>query len=274
MPSSYAHFIRYTQAARAFRDERDPLGFRPLTAAPPAPSAHHTQPPPLVCGDASGGAVATGRAAAERPQPQQQQQPRLRQFLEGGSTYVEDFTLRPLDRNSLACAGTVRQTKQVAGYTGFIPASKANARALRQAFEPSAERGEQAEGVRLVTLDQYSRLRPGGYTGYKPQAPVNALVFDPHQANMATVTGRAEYFGTVFKGQPAKSVGPNAGLPKQSMLSFFTAGQSAVSDNGITEAQRYYCGVRPNEGMPAMFRPPGTTAYGKQFATQGITTFQ
>lgn len=50
--------------------------------------------------------------------------------------------------------------------------------------------------------------------------------------------------------------------------------QTAVSDNGITNAQRFYVGCRPNEGLPALYRAPGTTYYGKRFQPQGVTTFQ
>lgn len=187
-------------------------------------------------GTLSGGvsAATAAAAAARRSQPLSQTAadgptaPRMKQYLDDKSTYREDFSLRPLDRNAPIRAGTIKQTNQVLSYRGFIPASKTNDLAVRQAFEPSAGRTEQKEGIRLLTLDQYSRLRPVSYAGYRPQSSVNAHVFDPPHANMNTSTGRAEYFGTVFKSQPAKSAGPNAGLPKQTMLSFFTPGK--VSD--------------------------------------------
>lgn len=279
-----------------FRDERDPLGFRPMTATLPGAGATAAS---------AGATQQQGRSVLGHPAA-----PRVRQFLEDATTHKEDFSLRPLDRNAPIRAGTVKQTNQVASYKGFVPSSKANEAALRHSFEPAAARTEAKEGVRLLSLDQYSRLRPGGYTGYRPKAPANAEVFDPPSANMSTTTGRAEFYGTVFKGQPAKSVGPNAGLAKQSMLSFFTPGkarrrerrgacppallqlisegagahcrdvtappfpaQTAVSDNGITNAQRFYVGVRPNEGLPALYRAPSTTYYGKRFDPQGVSTF-
>lgn len=201
-----------SQVARNYRDEMDPLGYRPLTAAPAYAAAAAT-----TTGTTGGGQSAIAH---------QQNQPKVKQYLEDKTTYAEDFSLRPLDKNAPIRAGTVKQTNQVPSYCGFIPSSKTNPLALRHSYEPSAARVEQAEGVRLLTLDQYSRLRPATYMGYRPQAPPNAHVFDPPNANLNTTTGRSEFYGTIFKGKPAKSVGPNADMPKQSMLSFFTPGKA------------------------------------------------
>jgi len=156
--------------------------------------------------------------------------------------------------------GTTRATSQIPGYSGFIPASGQN-EAARTHAKLAAGRPSAKDSMLLSALDQYSRNLLPRYCGFRPQAPENIKPSQPP----TTLTTQGSSNMQVCSA-PTKVV-DNANFHKgdEGTMSFFTAGQVSVSDNGKSVAERYFHTVRPREGLPRILVPSKTTASGYKF---------
>ena len=79
--------------------------------------------------------------------------------------------------------GTTRVTRHVPGYSGFIAEAPHNMDAL-SASDGVAVRPDEKKTMLLASVDQYSRDVVPGYTGWRPQEPVNFRQFPsarPHK---------------------------------------------------------------------------------------------
>lgn len=116
----------------------------------------------------------------------------------------------------------------------------------------------------LYHNDQYSRSRLPGYTGFKPQENKNISVCQPsHGPPRNTSQGDANHSATSI---PQCSNHSRHSLNSQKgLMGFFTGGGTFVSDNGQSEAQKYYQNLKPLEGLPKIEIANKTTAYGARF---------
>ncbi|KAL3133752.1 hypothetical protein ABBQ32_008236 [Trebouxia sp. C0010 RCD-2024] len=136
-------------------------------------------------------------------------------------------------------AGTARSTKQLPGYTGFIPESDHNALACHEASGVQQPRQDGRAATMLFTLDQYSRQRVPLYTGHRPTALSNLSVQEPaHGPTTQTTQGYANFRAT----QRPHTVDNSKFLDsRKGTMGFFNAGSSLfASDNGLAEAQRFF----------------------------------
>lgn len=122
-------------------------------------------------------------------------------------------------------------------------------------------------GTLLYTLQQYSRSRLPGNTTFKPVAPGNTTAVQPPSGPTAATTyGFANSVRASF-GMPAAAGGGAHCLDSGAgTLGFFSAGAAAaVSDNGRSDAQRYFELLRPLEGLAKHAQASKTTAPGGKF---------
>lgn len=122
-------------------------------------------------------------------------------------------------------------------------------------------------GTMLYTLQQYSRSRLPGNTTFKPVAPRNTTAVQPAAGpTTATTYGFTNSVRAAF-GMPAAAGGGRHCLDSGAgTLGFFSAGAAdAVSDNGRSDAQRYFELVRPLEGLAKHAHAVKTNAAGGRF---------
>ena len=170
--------------------------------------------------------------------------------------------------------GTARANRHPPGYTGFVPAAATAAAATARAHGAGlAPRADAGPGVLLAALDQYSRARLPGCTTHKPRGgAAAALTDDPARATAATASGFA---GTQLAARgPQPYDGKFASDSRAGLMSFFSAGcngsgarggargggggagasggggEPSTSDNGLSDAQRFFGLLRPLEGRP------------------------
>lgn len=163
--------------------------------------------------------------------------------------------------------GTIRNTCHLPGYSGFAPAAKTNALAVSHAFAADPRPDHKAAAL-LQSLDQYSRQRDPGYTGYKPQGTQYATVQwavptkDTQYgiSNFETLKARASAHQVIAGMGKSRAVDGKKGI-----RGFFTAGNEFVSDNGMAEAEKFYVTLNPLEGRPRMQPVSKTTARGQHF---------
>eukprot|EP00854_Cymbomonas_tetramitiformis_P004625 gene4625-5666_t len=156
--------------------------------------------------------------------------------------------------------GTVKSTSQIPGYSGFIPEAQHNDRAVEHATgldnRPLAK-----DKMLLCSLDQYSRHTVPGLCAFRQQAPHNVkLQGDPVKES---TQGHANF--DCWKKDIAIVDKSNHLTAKYGTQSFFTPGQTSISDNGKSAAERFYHVVRPREGLPRIFYPSQTTDAGSVF---------
>ncbi len=99
------------------------------------------------------------------------------------------------------CEGTTRNTNNPPGYTGHLPASKYHQLARAQA-DAADERMDAKIDMSLYALDQFSRSRLPGYTGFKPKAPNNITLVQPAQGPPTVTTYGAANFQSTKNGVP------------------------------------------------------------------------
>lgn len=164
--------------------------------------------------------------------------------------------------------GTTRNTCNVPRYTGHMPASQYASEAGRVQGEAAAPRPDHKADALLFTLDQYSRSRVPGYTGFKPQDARNVSVTQPAQGpTSATTSGdatqRAARFGLPHHDHEHYI---NSRLGLMTFFNNSNAGTSFVSENGLHNAQGYYKECKALGMLNIRTgRPPKTTAYGATF---------
>jgi len=230
-----------------------------------------------------GGSAAPGRPPSEplRPTPRPHVAPRglppafdgktayrqyYGQFLEDPSERLAtgklDYTLRA--STAELNRGTTRANRHIPGYAGHVAVHPRN----QVTDEPRAYAKE--DMCKGPSLDQYLRGAMPGYGGFKPQAPPNIRVDDPAQPRdvsrtLARTTQGAAALACTKLGPP-KTSGRGAFISSQKgTMSFFTGGGLFVSENGKSNAQRFFMDVRPFEGTPSLHVPSKTTSSGYHF---------
>lgn len=158
--------------------------------------------------------------------------------------------------------GTTRATRHVPGYSGFINKTGFN-RVAVAASAGTVSHPSIKDSMLLSALDQYSRDSVPQYGGFRPQVPLN---IQPVQGPIASTTsGFQNYQATKNPLKPLDNA--NFHNIERGVMSFFTAGTLSVSDNGKSNAERYYGNVRPQEGLPRIHYPSKTAASGYKFHT-------
>lgn len=158
--------------------------------------------------------------------------------------------------------GTTRTTRQVPGYSGFMPASKKNDRAVEHGMG-AIPRSSAKTDMLLYSLDQYSRERVPKYLGSRPQANRNIRLDE--KPTLATTQGITNHHATKRVPPPVDRsafIDSNKGTG-----SFFTDGGTFKSDNGKHESDLYYMSLRPLEGYPQMHFPSQRTKTGGHFTS-------
>ncbi|QDZ22679.1 hypothetical protein HOP50_08g52270 [Chloropicon primus] len=162
--------------------------------------------------------------------------------------------------------GTTKGTSKIPGYSGFIPATDNNTKAVSQARSTETRPNAKNEML-LFSLDQYSRDSIPHYRGFRPQDGGN---IKPHKPpSKETTQGR-----TNFEAAQAVANGCNFNdgprdhfrSSDKGIMSFFSQGSTYVSENGTAYAERYYHTLRPKEGLPRVYYPSKTTLSGYKFA--------
>ncbi|KAK9814842.1 hypothetical protein WJX72_012462 [[Myrmecia] bisecta] len=134
--------------------------------------------------------------------------------------------------------GTARGTHHLPGYCGFLASSKENAQAVQQTNALNPRPSSKVDSL-LFSLDQYSRQRVPHYTGYKPQSTENVTIEQP--ANGPTMATTQGFTNAMATRKPVKVDNTHFISSAKGTMSFFNTGGSLfVSDNGQTEAQKYY----------------------------------
>lgn len=161
--------------------------------------------------------------------------------------------------------GTTKGTSKIPGYSGFIPSTENNMKAVDQATglecRPSAK-----NEMLLFSLDQYSRESIPQYKGFRPQDGRN--IKPSRGPTTETTQGQANHEGTqlgagYLNQQDNREVFRNS---DKGIMSFFSQGSTYVSENGRAYAERYYHTLRPKEGLPRIYYPSKTTLSGYQFS--------
>lgn len=152
--------------------------------------------------------------------------------------------------------GTTKASYHPPGYSGFVPETGKNPKAMQQGLCVQPRAG--TKNIELCTLFQYPHQLPG-YGGYRPQTAINDVgpVRDPQM----TTTGRVMASGvnnfapfdlglsmkTLAKTAPMRSVYGKQGSLHKEIFSH-ESGEGILSDNGRNEADMYYHKTRPYEG--------------------------
>lgn len=156
--------------------------------------------------------------------------------------------------------GTTRASRHIPGYGGFINKTRFNQTAV-EASSGTYSRPSEKDCMLLSALDQCSRGNIPQYGGFRPQVPLN---IQPSQGPVKTTTsGFQNYQATKHPLKPVDN--SNFNNMDAGVMSFFTAGTLSVSDNGNSNAERYYANVRPMEGLPRIHYPSKTAVPGYKF---------
>jgi len=152
--------------------------------------------------------------------------------------------------------GTTKASYHPPGYSGFVPETGKNPKAMAQGLCPVPREG--TKKIELCTLFQYPHQLPG-YGGYRPQTAVNDV--GPVRNEQATTMGRFMASGsnkfqpgdlglsmsTLAKTAPMRSMNGKQGSLYQEIFSQESI-DGNLSDNGRNEAETYYHRTRPYEG--------------------------
>ena len=161
--------------------------------------------------------------------------------------------------------GTTKGTSKIPGYSGFIPATDNNRKAVHQAMG-SETRPNAKNEMLLFSLDQFSRDSIPHYRGFRPQDGGN---IKPHQPpSKETTQGLANFEASQAVANGCNfNDGPrdNFRSSDKGIMSFFSQGSTYVSENGTAYAERYYHTLRPKEGLPRIYYPSKTTLSGYKF---------
>eukprot|EP00164_Ancoracysta_twista_P020029 GFYU01035574.1.p1 GENE.GFYU01035574.1~~GFYU01035574.1.p1 ORF type:complete len:184 (+),score=43.84 GFYU01035574.1:72-554(+) len=148
--------------------------------------------------------------------------------------------------------GTTKLTSHIPGYTGFITTSKINKRARSQCVAGKT-RPDLKAGALLFNLRQYPQTIPG-YSGDVPQSAFNVKEDGP-------VFGDDSMSKRSYIKHPIKNSSVHG---KSSAIrdEFYHTNCELVSEDGIKQSEKYFCLVRPMEGLPHIYRPPKFTESG------------
>jgi len=159
--------------------------------------------------------------------------------------------------------GTSQASRQLPGYSGFIPESQGNEHALSHGF------GKDTRGSLKETLfDCYRKVVPG-YTGFQPASVHNVRTFD---VPLVTTHGAQNHSMLELHRELKR---PEAGGESLILKEMFQAPlDGRPSDNGLTNAQTYYSCVRPYEGLPRVHYPSKTHMVGCKFASTSVANME
>merc|ERR1712159_850933 len=159
--------------------------------------------------------------------------------------------------------GTSQASRQLPGYSGFIPESQGNEHALSHGF------GKDTRGSLKETLfDCYRKVVPG-YTGFQPASIHNVRTFD---VPLVTTHGAQNHSMLELHRELKR---PEAGGESLILKEMFQAPlDGRPSDNGLTNAQTYYSCVRPYEGLPRVHYPSKTHMVGCKFASTSVANME
>jgi len=155
------------------------------------------------------------------------------------------------------CQGTTKASYHPPGYSGFIPETGRNPHATEQSL--CVKEREGTKNFRLATLFQYPHQLPG-YGGYRPQTAINDVGPVADAKGLSTM-GRMMASGnngfipgdlglsmsTLAKTAPMRSVHGIQGALHKEVFSHESL-DGMLSENGRTEADKYYITTRPFEG--------------------------
>ncbi len=134
--------------------------------------------------------------------------------------------------------GTTKGTSKIPGYSGFIPSTDNNRKAVSQAMG-SETRPNAKNEMLLFSLDQFSRDSIPHYRGFRPQDGGN---IKPHQPpSKETAQGMANFEAAqAVKNGCNFNDGPrdNFRSSDKGIMSFFSQGSTYVSENGTAYAER------------------------------------
>ena len=167
--------------------------------------------------------------------------------------------------------GTTRVTRHVPGYSGFIAEAPHNIDAL-SASDGVVARTDEKKRMLLASVDQYSRGVVPGYTGWRPQEPVNYRQFpgaiEPSRRD--TTNGELNYQSQRYPYGHMKAVSMKpevVGGDTRGVMGFFTPGKETESKEGVNAAEQFYAHARPFEGTASgtPHVPSATTVRGTKF---------
>ena len=167
--------------------------------------------------------------------------------------------------------GTTRVTRHVPGYSGFIAEAPHNIDAL-SASDGVVARTDEKKRMLLASVDQYSRGVVPGYTGWRPQEPVNYRQFpgaiEPSRRD--TTNGELNYQSQRYPYGHMKAVSMKpevVGGDTRGVMGFFTPGKETESKEGVNAAEQFYAHARPFEGTASgtPYVPSATTVRGTKF---------
>lgn len=181
-----------------------------------------------------------------------------------------DFSARPESREGQTLLrgthrggvhGTSQASRQIPGYSGFIPKADQNEHALAHGFGKDTR-----TSLKETLFDCYRKVLPG-YTGFQPDSVHNVRTFD---VQLVTTYG-AQNHSMVELGRELKP--PEAGGESLILKEMFQAPlEGRPSDNGLTNAQTYYQLMRPYEGLPRIHYPSQTHMVGCKFASTNVAS--
>ena len=164
-------------------------------------------------------------------------------------------------------AGTQRNTWHLPGYTGFQAVTSHNGLAGEHSNGRLPRRDTKVDEM-LFNLQQFPRSRLPGYTGFKPVEASNITVAQPaHGPTTDTVYGLTNDL-RMRAGNPIvdkRYFNSNDGI-----MGFYTQSGLFISENGRTEAQKYYVDVRPLEGRAKHSQPSRRARNGAPFPKNSV----
>lgn len=270
------------------RNERPPAGYatehgdmvvkQPHTGGDAAPGAflaeeyrkdsrvEHEQRSP------ASGASVRRKLRDERPKRMEGQTMYRVSFGRYGSDPLEQDVHSPEQQTQVAStreldAGSSRSGRFVPGYSGFVPSSSTNKRALEHGSGMHTHENHKSSML-LGTLDQYHRGALPGYQGHRPQAPRNA---GREQAEPlgATMTSKSLIEGQ--SKEPPKMIESFNLQGKRGCQAFFSSpADMTESEEGKAQSERYYAETRPFEGTLSVAVPSKTTASGRPFNRKAL----
>jgi hypothetical protein len=123
--------------------------------------------------------------------------------------------------------------------------------------------------VALFDLQQYACGRLPGTATAKPTEARNVRSQQPaHGPTDATTYGFANAL-RMAHGMLARD-SAHAINSMKGIMGFYTSGKESVSDNGVTDAQRFFELVRPLEGQPLRGQVNARTVVGGKFPAPSI----
>lgn len=156
-------------------------------------------------------------------------------------------------------SGTSQASRQIPGYSGFIPKSDNNEHALSHGYGKDTR-----ASLKETLFECYRKVLPG-YTGFQPESVHNVRTFD---VPLVTTYG-AQNHSMIELGRELKH--PEAGGESLILKEMFQAPlEGRPSDNGVANAQLYYQHMRPYEGLPRIHYPSKTHMVGCKFASTSV----